>query len=471
MSETTQGVEKIRIHCDVCGGRFKVPAKLAGRAGKCPKCKATLVVPDLAPADNDVDWNALAGAEASAAPADDDPALAAAAAQPIETAPVGGGISAQMAGLTPQQRRALAERAERLARNGGKEDDGDEKVWGFPSFLAGLGLCVAGCLLGGGLWYGLLAATGKEWRILALLIGALAGGGMYAGLQKNDLSAGTLAAMLAGLTILGAKFAMATIGQEYIVASIDATADNEYVQAVEEEYEQTAIELVPLDDAHEGAFEWEMDKYLHETGMGMDYYSLMDWQQQKHAAPIRERVDAMKPDEARHAYRVNTLRWDVLERHRDQAEDAVRAEHDLPSVAEVAAAEPDCDEHDEADCDRLYDEWYAFASYGDDETEAATLREKVAAAQEASSDAAFAELAAMTPDASQAAYDEHRLATREAELAYIAEENALEYDHTDEQRSENTTFFLFTVFGIKDLFIIPLAVGTAFGIGTGLRGD
>ena len=478
MSSTAESVEKIRIQCDACGGRFKVPAKLAGRAGKCPKCKATIVVPELAPSpadEGEMDWGALAGAEASAAPSADDPVLAAAAAGPVEgAAPARFRISEQMAGLTPQQRRALADRAERRARNGGKdEDESEEKVWGFPSFLAGLGLCLAGCVLGGLMWYGLLAATGKEWRLLAIGIGVLAGGGMYAGLQKNDMSAGTLAAMFAGLTILAAKFAMATWGQSYIVANdVEEYLDEESV-AVEEEYDASRIELVSLDDAREGALEFETDKYLRETGMGWEFYTLMDWQQQKHIKPIRERVNAMDADEARHLYRMNAVTDDVTERHADEAEDAVRAELGLPSTAEVAAAEPDCTEHDEADCDRLHEEWYAFGALSDDEAEAEARWEQVNAAREASEEAAWAELIAMTPEQSQTAYDAQREASREEQLAWLAQEREIElgYDPTAEQAAENRKWFLFRVFGIKDLFIIPLAIGTAFGIGTGLRGD
>ena len=35
----------IVVHCNKCGSRFKAPDNAAGRDAKCPKCKATIMIP------------------------------------------------------------------------------------------------------------------------------------------------------------------------------------------------------------------------------------------------------------------------------------------------------------------------------------------------------------------------------------------------------------------------------------------
>jgi len=39
----------IKFHCENCGQKFKVPETQAGKKGKCPKCKDTIVVPKIQP--------------------------------------------------------------------------------------------------------------------------------------------------------------------------------------------------------------------------------------------------------------------------------------------------------------------------------------------------------------------------------------------------------------------------------------
>jgi len=36
----------IRVTCDRCGGRFQAKAELAGKQAKCPRCRATLAIPN-----------------------------------------------------------------------------------------------------------------------------------------------------------------------------------------------------------------------------------------------------------------------------------------------------------------------------------------------------------------------------------------------------------------------------------------
>ncbi len=56
--ESADTVEPVRIECDHCGSRLKVPARAAGRRIKCPKCSHVLLVPA-----------AVTQTEATAAPA------------------------------------------------------------------------------------------------------------------------------------------------------------------------------------------------------------------------------------------------------------------------------------------------------------------------------------------------------------------------------------------------------------------
>lgn len=42
----------INFHCTYCDKRIEAPDKLAGKRGKCPKCRNTVVIPDPAPEDD-----------------------------------------------------------------------------------------------------------------------------------------------------------------------------------------------------------------------------------------------------------------------------------------------------------------------------------------------------------------------------------------------------------------------------------
>src|SRR5690606_23121049 len=126
-----------------------------------------------------------------------------------------------LAGLTPEQRAALAKRAEERANQSRfkKVSDGDDNLWGFPSFLGGMGLALLGAALGAGLWFLLLAGTGKELRFMAIVVGTLAGGGMLMGYQQHDVGAGARAACLAVAAIVFAKFAVVWWGTSYLIAA------------------------------------------------------------------------------------------------------------------------------------------------------------------------------------------------------------------------------------------------------------
>src|SRR5690606_22050752 len=130
--------------------------KMAGKKGPCPKCKTILTVPQPEPvAEGEVDWSMLADAAASAPAVETDgygvvdvepePRLA---RQPARQGNV-------LASLTPEQRAGLAKRAEERANQSRfrKVSDGDDNLWGFPSFPGGVGLALLGAALGAGLWF------------------------------------------------------------------------------------------------------------------------------------------------------------------------------------------------------------------------------------------------------------------------------------------------------------------------------
>ena len=487
-SGTKTAAGKIRVTCDGCGKTFGVPASKAGKRGPCPKCGETIRVPGgtvaakpAPPADGEFDWNALAGDEAKAkvvetVPADDggydfagdDPAPKQAAK------PASAGLSEQLKSLTPEQRAALRRRAESNATavRGPKVIDGDDQLWGFPSFLMGLTLSVAGALLGAAIWFALLAAFGIELKLLAILIGALAGGGMFAGYQKHDLAAGALAAFLAAGGIVLAKVAILTWGVGFLIDHAAAEVASESQKWVEEEYEQSALERVDLEDAKYGATQFEIARYRRDNGIGdEEWYRSLDWIRDKHEQGPREKIAASSDDEVRDLYSRGALLPGLLAEKDEAAREAYREASALP-------AEDDLEDP------------YADLEYGessDAEYAAAEARAKELAAEREAAWAdfeplrleaeaeAWAELDAMTGDEVAVAYDEMRERERDEMRAANAQfQDAIggvADELTDEDKAAAGKAFAFVLFGPRDIFFVLMALGTAFGIGTGLRGD
>ena len=493
-SGTKTAAGKIRVTCDGCGKTFGVPASKAGKRGPCPKCGQTIRVPGgtvapkpapapAPPADGEFDWNALAGDEANArvvetAPAvpddggydfaDDEPA------PKKEAKPASAGLSEQLKSLTPEQRAALRRRAEgnATAVRGPKVIDGDDQLWGFPSFLMGLTLSVAGALLGGAIWFALLAAFGIELKLLAILIGALAGGGMFAGYQKHDLAAGALAAFLAAGGIVLAKVAILTWGVGFLIDHAAAEVAAESEKWVEEEYEQSALELVSLEDAKYGATQFEIERYRRDNGIGdAEWYRSLDWIRARHEKGPREKIAASSEAEVRDLYSRGALLPNLLADRDEAAREAYRAERDLPAEDDLENPYAGLEYGESSDAE--YAAADARARELAQEREAAWADfEPLRLEAEA---AAWAELDAMTPDEVAVAYD----AMRERERDEMRAANAQFQDViggvadelSDEDKAAAGKAFAFTLFGPRDIFVVLLALGTAFGIGTGLRGD
>ena len=467
--------DPIAVACAACGGRFKVPASKAGKRGPCPKCKAPVRVPvPAAPAadDGEPDWNALADVEATAAPREADPVIQAAPASSAAVVmPDSASFAKQMASLTPEQRRALARRADDAARSGRRPKviDGDDQLWGFPSFLMGLTLCVAGSLLGAGIWFGLLAATGRELRLLAVGVGALAGGGMYAGYQKHELTAGMIAAICAVGGIVLAKVLILTVGVGFLIdretERLAAAAD----ESAEEYFEATQIENVSIDVAREGAFDFELGRYRRAEGLDDElWYSALDWMRGGHEQKVRKVVAELDDEAARDRYRRGTLLYPMLDDRTEAAREAYRAEHDLPAAEDEENPYADLpEEPTEAQ----------YAAAAERARELSEARELAwadwPAAERAAEDAAWAELDAMTGDEVAAAYDAQREAElaqtvkMNAEMAAAAGEWADEAD--DETLDAAADVLVYRVVGPSDLLFGFLALSTAFGIGTGMR--
>lgn len=466
--------DSIRVVCDGCGKAFRVPASKAGKRGKCPKCGAVLHVPEPVAAgasegEGEMDWSSLAAAEAGAAPAEDgydlsdDPALA--AAKPVETAQVARkrAFAEQMKSLTPEQRKALANRAETLARGGKKAIDGDDQLWGFPSFLMGLTLAAVGALVGGAIWFGLLAATGRELRIAAWGVGLLAGGGMFAGYQKHDFSAGFLAACLAGAGIVGAKFAMVTFGQGYLVDNFVAEVASEAEIAIEQEYQASALDVVPLEEAREVARWYRIEEYRHDEGISDEtWYGMLEFIRGRHEQPIYQELREANEPRVRELYARSQLQEEVMAEHLAAAEAAYRAEKGLP------AADEEPDYWAELDEDATEAEWEAAsqkAAAAAEEREAqwADFEPKRTEAVAA----AWQELKTMPEAEVFERYDALREQRRTEGLAMLEEAEQAFEDLSDEEVEEAGL----TAFGFHDLIFIPLALVTAFGVGTGLRGE
>ncbi len=78
--------------------------------------------------------------------------------------------------------------------------------------LIGTACSAAGALIGGGVWYGIIAATHYELGWIAWLVGGLAGLGMNIGFRDSSFVAGGIAAFFAVVAILAARwFAMGVV--------------------------------------------------------------------------------------------------------------------------------------------------------------------------------------------------------------------------------------------------------------------
>jgi hypothetical protein len=443
---------------------------MAGKRGKCPKCGRGITVPAAEPDEAAIDWDVLADVESHSAPAAraDTPGVLADLPDRVATPPSkASGVAAQMRSLTPQQRQALSRKASSAASavRGPAVTDGDDQLWGFPSFLMGLTLCFAGAVIGGAIWFGLLAATGREFKIVATLIGLLAGGGMYAGYQKHDISAAFLAAAFAACGIVVAKIMILTVGAQFLaqheIEAETVTAD----ELAQQFYDETALDQLPPELVREGVLEHELARMRLREGLdSYTWYNMLPWMREKWIKPVRTEVDARTPEALRLDYCRSILHPEIEMQVVAAAREAFREERGLPG--------------DEAymvdDTLENADDWAAYEAAvlemdrkrQADWTDFEPLRTSVV-------QASFEQVDTMTEAELLDGYETHReeeLAAwkrineeyRELRLAGI--ENMETAD--SEELSRRMVFFIFSP--VEIIFLL-LALSTAFGINSGLR--
>ena len=318
----------------------------AGKKGPCPKCGETLVIPKMTaqakpaspakPADGDMDWGALAAAEATAAPGADAFELAPDAdiAAPAPAAP-------QVARkLTPRERAMAKMPAGKPAKAGRAPRpaaaDGPEPFIGFPSMFAAIALGVAGAVLGGIAWWAAYAATGKEVRFIAWLLGLLVGSGIWLGrggnfnpLRKNALTV-PLAALIAIGGIITVKLLIHEVGREELFVSEIKT---EAEQVVERERERIIYEHnqpIPKDEVFDGVMAWLGGEFRRDTGLSDARYAAMpDTSAMAAMQDVRLQITDMEADERHEHY----ARWQLaLQEPVDDPAEA-RAAHEAARLA------------------------------------------------------------------------------------------------------------------------------------------
>ena len=444
---------KVRVSCEACGERFKAPAAKAGKKGPCPKCGTPIVIPapppppPPTPADpGDIDWSMLADAAESAPAVDAPPAtqhVVAPAASPARKS-----SRSVLADLTPAQRAALAKRAEQRASAGrfGKGSDGDDNLWGFPSFLMGLTLAVVGALLGAAIWFGVLAGTGRELRFLAILVGALTGGGMMLGYQKGDAGTGVLTACLAVGGILLAKMCVVWFGSGLFLKAQARVEANEAEKEIAAYYE----EPIPHEEAKASAFSWIEMRTLRDKQIDPStLYQMLEHQRDEIMFPIYDETEALSHEQALALHRRYEVWSDRVEARRDAEGDGWSEED--------AEEELDAEAFDEA-------AWEA-------EMEASAAREQER------SDAVFTEVAALDDAKVETLWNELREREKEEALALVrtapddvaaaVDEMAADEDAADAM----ATATKYSVFGPLDAIFIFVALGTAFKMGAGFGKD
>lgn len=204
------GDDKIVVGCSACAARFRVPAGAVGKRGKCPKCGAEFRVqapaaPAPEPAGGDDD-DLLAGLASGTAVANRPAATRA--------CPSCSGTIPASVGICPLCKKSVL---------GGDSGGGASAALGAAKAAAGAlsgvaalgGPMVLGCILSaagavvGGLIWGAVAYYGRaEIGWIAWGVGGLAGVGMHAGLRRYDSTGGVLAAGIATLAIVCAKYAV-----------------------------------------------------------------------------------------------------------------------------------------------------------------------------------------------------------------------------------------------------------------------
>lgn len=239
--------EKIVVKC-ACNAKFRVPASVAGKRVKCPKCEQPVRIPTGGVLIQKPSSDGLAKASASNAGGGVKNAAPAKSKSPTTRpppVPSGGGDLLDMLAVEEQtsvsadparqntctncasplsadavvcvscgfdtrtgKARKLAMTPEEEAANKISAKDIVKAIpipEGSMRLMYGLIGSAVGTSLGVGLWYGILVAAQREMAYIAWILGVLAGIGMYVGYRDRTPFAGILAGAMSLVGIFAAK--------------------------------------------------------------------------------------------------------------------------------------------------------------------------------------------------------------------------------------------------------------------------
>jgi hypothetical protein len=174
-----QLVEHLRIQCESCGKKIKVPPTAAGKKVRCPGCQGVIGIP--------------AAEEPPEAVEADDPFAGLGGGETIETErPV-------LAQPKPKPKSAASRRAVASEDDEGRPSSLDNP---FVRMAIGTGACAVACVISAVAWYFIEVTAGVRIGYVALGVGALAGVAMYVGLGRLSEGGGMLAGLMAASAII-----------------------------------------------------------------------------------------------------------------------------------------------------------------------------------------------------------------------------------------------------------------------------
>ncbi|MBL8878933.1 MAG: hypothetical protein JNG88_07415 [Phycisphaerales bacterium] len=195
---------RIKFHCAGCGGALKVASDAVGRRVKCPKCGSPATVPDPAAdggsAGDDL-LSGLAGGVALDVPRAAPAGLGRVIAPPP---PLDGGADTKPA---------------KTSRGGFASGIGG-MLAGGNSLMLGCIFSAVGAGIGGLVWFLIAYNAHYEVGYIAWALGGLAGLGMYLGCRDANQVGGAIAAFMAILGIVIAKFMVFSVILEPVFAEV-----------------------------------------------------------------------------------------------------------------------------------------------------------------------------------------------------------------------------------------------------------
>lgn len=271
--------ETIKVNCSSCGSSIRVPTSAVGRRAKCPKCAQTFLItdPDVeAPEESGAD-DLLSGVGGEA-PAPQAPRVE------LMPCPHCGKPNAASAGICAHCRKSLIGATPGGAGIGGAAAAAVGALGGVAKLGGGLTLGIVGsaigAAIGAAIWTAVAYFANYELGWIAWGLGGLAGIGMHLGARDTNSYYGVIAAVIAILGIVLAKFALVVIvlNAAFVVEGVD--------EPRERLIELYAGREIPELDVPENATDEQVEA---------EYEKHMVVERPK----AKQRVDAMSDDEVR----------------------------------------------------------------------------------------------------------------------------------------------------------------------------